>query len=75
MVIFVPPDCVSASPCTSVNRIVNPLLTFHVDLSTLQAHKTYIRELKQATFLSTRTSTGSKPRRYRWQVMASAVLV
>ena len=33
------------------------------------------RELKQATFLSTRTSTGSKPRRYRWRMMASAVLV
>ena len=31
-----------------------------------------IRELKQATFLS---SAGSKPRRYRWRVMASAVLV
>ena len=28
-----------------------------------------IRELKQATFLSTRTSTGSKPRRYRWRMM------
>ena len=35
----------------------------------------YIRELKQATFLSTRTSTGSKPRRYRWRMMSSAVLV
>ena len=34
-----------------------------------------IRELKQATFLSTRTSTGSKPRRHRWRMMASAVLV
>ena len=34
-----------------------------------------IRELKQATFLSARTSTGSKPRRYRWRMMASAVLV
>ena len=34
-----------------------------------------IRELKQATFLSTRTSTGSKPRRYRWRMVASAVLV
>ena len=34
-----------------------------------------IRELKQATFLSTRTSAGSKPRRYRWRMMASAVLV
>ena len=33
------------------------------------------RELKQATFLSTRTSAGSKSRRYRWQMMASAVLV
>ena len=33
------------------------------------------RQLKQATFLSTRTSTGSKPRRYRWRMMASAVLV
>ena len=33
------------------------------------------RELKQATFLSTRTSAGSKSRRYRWRVMASAVLV
>ena len=30
----------------------------------------YIGELKQATFLSTRTSTGSKPRRYRWRMMA-----
>ena len=33
------------------------------------------RELKEATFLSTRTSAGSKSRRYRWRVMASAVLV
>ena len=33
------------------------------------------RELKQATFLSTRTTTGSKPRRYRWRMIASAVLV
>ena len=29
------------------------------------------RELKQATFLSARTSTGSKPRRYRWRMMKS----
>ena len=35
----------------------------------------YIRELKQATFLSTRTPTGSKSRRYRWRMMVSAVLV
>ena len=34
-----------------------------------------IRELKQATFLSTRTSAGSKSRRYRWRVVVSAVLV
>ena len=33
------------------------------------------RELKQATLLSTRTSAGSQSRRYRWRVMASAVLV
>ena len=33
------------------------------------------RELKQATFLSTRSSAGSKPHRYRWRMMASAVLV
>ena len=33
------------------------------------------RELKQATFLSTRTGAGSKLRRYRWRMMASAVLV
>ena len=33
------------------------------------------RELKQATFLSTRTAAGSKLRRYRWRVMASAALV
>ena len=35
----------------------------------------YTRELKQATFLSTRTAPGSKLRRYRWRMMASAVLV
>ena len=35
----------------------------------------HIRELKQATFLSTRTAAGSKLRRYRWRMMASAVLV
>ena len=35
----------------------------------------YSRELKQATFLSTRTSAGSKSRRYKWQMVASAVLV
>ena len=34
-----------------------------------------IRELKQAMFLSTRTSTGSKSRRYRWRMMVSTVLV
>ena len=34
-----------------------------------------VRELKQATFLSTRTAAGSKLRRYRWRMMASAVLV
>ena len=34
-----------------------------------------IRELKQATFLSTRTAAGSKLRRYRWRMMASAALV
>ena len=34
-----------------------------------------IRELKQATFLSTRAAAGSKFRRYRWRMMASAVLV
>ena len=34
-----------------------------------------IRELKHATFLSTRTSTGSKPRPYRWRMIASAVVV
>ena len=33
------------------------------------------RELKQVTFLSTRTSAGSKSRRYRWRMMASAVLI
>ena len=33
------------------------------------------RELKQATFLSIRTAAGSKLRRYRWRMMASAVLV
>ena len=33
------------------------------------------RELKQATFLSTRTPTGSKSRRYRWRMMVPAVLV
>ena len=33
------------------------------------------RELKQATSLSTRTAAGSKLRRYRWQMMASAVHV
>ena len=32
-------------------------------------------ELKQATFLSTRTAAGSKLCRYRWRMMASAVLV
>ena len=32
-------------------------------------------ELKQATFLSTRTAAGSKLRRYRWRMLASAVLV
>ena len=43
------------------------------DTATLAAEitETYcIRELKQATFLSTRTSAGSKPRRYRWRMMA-----
>ena len=35
----------------------------------------YNRELKQVTFLSTRTPTGRKSRRYRWRRMASAVLV
>ena len=39
------------------------------------ASLTDIRELKQATFLSTRTAAGSKLRRQRWQMMASAVLV
>ena len=34
-----------------------------------------IRELKQAPFLSTRTAAGSKLRRYRWRMMASAVLL
>ena len=34
-----------------------------------------IRELKQATSLSTRAAAGSKLRRYRWRMMASAVLV
>ena len=33
------------------------------------------RELKQATFWSTRTAAGSKLRRSRWRMMASAVLV
>ena len=33
------------------------------------------RELKQATFLSTRTPAGSKSNRYRWRMMMSAVLV
>ena len=33
------------------------------------------RELKQATFLSTRTPTGNKSRRYRWRMIVSAVLV
>ena len=33
------------------------------------------RELKEATFLSTRTAAGSKLRRYRWRMMASAVFV
>ena len=33
------------------------------------------RELKQATFLSTRTAAGSELRRYRWRMMATAVLV
>ena len=33
------------------------------------------RELKQATFLSTRTPTESKSRRYRWRMIVSAVLV
>ena len=34
------------------------------------------RELnKQATFLSTRTAAGSKLHRYKWRMMASAVLV
>ena len=32
-------------------------------------------KIKQATFLSTRTAAGSKLRRYRWRMMASAVLV
>ena len=32
-------------------------------------------EIKQATFLSTRTAAGSKLRRYRWRMMATAVLV
>ena len=32
-------------------------------------------ELKQATFLSIRTAAGSKLSRYRWRMMASAVLV
>ena len=33
------------------------------------------REFKQATFLSARTVAGSELRRYRWRMMASAVLV
>ena len=33
-----------------------------------------IRELKQATFLSTRTPTGSNSHRYKWRIMVSAVL-
>ena len=35
----------------------------------------YNRELTLATFLSTRTPTGSKLRCYRWRIMVSAVLV
>ena len=37
--------------------------------------RSHNRELKQATFLSTRTSAGSKLRRFRWRMMASVVLV
>ena len=37
--------------------------------------KLYNRELKQATFFSTRTAAGRKLHRYRWRMMASAVLV
>ena len=38
-------------------------------------YRSNIRELKQVTFLSTRTAAGSKLRPYRWRMMASAVLV
>ena len=33
------------------------------------------KKLKQVTYLSTRTPAGSKSSRYRWRMMASAVLV
>ena len=52
--------------------------TFRISLNTLPTLATLVRDnrgLKQATFLSTRTSAGSKSRRYRWRIVASAVLV
>ena len=41
----------------------------------VSAFAVFIRELKQATFLRTRTPTGSESSRYWWRVMATAVLV
>ena len=49
------------------------MLKFYKQILFLFGHVS--RELKQATFLSTRTAAGSKLCRYRWRMMASAVLV
>ena len=46
-----------------------------VAANTIAPSLTHITALKQATFLSTRTAAGSELRRYRWRMMASAVLV
>ena len=45
----------------AVHRIRKTLVRF-----LLKDVQLIIRELKQATFLSTRTAAGSKLRRYRW---------
>ena len=62
-----------ASTRVSMSKICNRYLA-KIDIW-YNSNLWHSRELKQATFLSTRTSTGSKPRRYRWRMMASAVLV
>ena len=43
--------------------------------SAIKGFDRYNRELKQETFLSTRTPTENKSRRYRWRMIVSAVLV